>query len=92
MTIALTTDQQDLARAVAGFTARHAAIATTRAAFDELAAGRLQPSWQALVQQRLHAIHLPESAGGDGAGLVELAVQRGGPDNATVVAVIIDSV
>jgi serine/threonine protein phosphatase PrpC len=25
-------------------------------------------------------------------GLVELAVQRGGPDNATVVAVIIDSV
>ena len=25
-------------------------------------------------------------------GLVELAVQRGGPDNATVVAVIIDAV
>jgi len=74
MTIALTTDQQDLATAVAGFTARHAAIATTRAAFDELAAGRLQPSWSALVEQRLHAIHLPESAGGDGAGLVELAV------------------
>ena len=38
MTIALTTDQQDLAAAVAGFTARHAAIATTRAAFDELGA------------------------------------------------------
>ncbi len=74
MTIALTTDQQDLATAVAGFTARHAASATTRAGFDALAAGRLQPSWQALVGQRLHAIHLPESAGGDGAGLVELAV------------------
>jgi alkylation response protein AidB-like acyl-CoA dehydrogenase len=74
VTIALTADQQDLASAVAGFTARHAAIATTRAAFDELGAGRLQPSWQALVDQRLHAIHLPESAGGDGAGLVELAV------------------
>ena len=59
---------------MAGFTARHAAIATTRAAFDELGAGQLQPSWQALVDQRLHAIHLPESAGGDGAGLVELAV------------------
>jgi 3-oxochol-4-en-24-oyl-CoA dehydrogenase len=74
VTIALTKDQQDLAAAVAGFTARHAAVATTRAAFDELGAGRLQPSWQALVEQRLHAIHLPESAGGDGAGLTELAV------------------
>jgi alkylation response protein AidB-like acyl-CoA dehydrogenase len=74
VTIALTTDQQELATAVAGFTARHAAIATTRVAFDDIGAGRLQPSWQALVQQRLHAIHLPESAGGDGAGLVELAV------------------
>ena len=74
MTIALTTDQQELATAVAGFTARHAPIATTRAAFDALSVGRLQPSWQALVGQRLHAIHLPESAGGDGAGLVELAV------------------
>src|SRR5580704_4450045 len=74
VTIALTTDQQELAAAVAGFTARHAAIAATRAAFDDLGAGRLQPSWQELVEQRLHAIHLPESAGGDGAGLTELAV------------------
>jgi alkylation response protein AidB-like acyl-CoA dehydrogenase len=74
VTIALSTEQQELAAAVAGFTARHAAVATTRAAFDDLGAGRPQPSWQALVEQRLHAIHLPESAGGDGAGLVELAV------------------
>jgi 3-oxochol-4-en-24-oyl-CoA dehydrogenase len=74
VTIALTTDQQELAAAVAGFTARHAAIAATRAAFDDLGAGRPQPSWQELVEQRLHAIHLPESAGGDGAGLTELAV------------------
>ena len=75
MTIALTTEQQDLAMAVAGFTARHAAIATTRTALDELGAGRLRPSWQALVQQRLHAIHLPESACGDGAGLVDLSAK-----------------
>jgi len=34
VTIALTTDQQDLAAAVAGFTARYAAIAETRAALD----------------------------------------------------------
>ncbi len=74
MTIALTGNQQDLAEAVAGFTARHAPTAATRAAFGELARGQLQPSWQALVRQGFHALHLPESAGGDGAGLVELAV------------------
>ena len=74
MTIALTGDQHDLAEAVAGFTTRHAAISATRAAFDKIAAGEPQPSWQALVDQGLHAIHLPTSAGGDGAGLVELAV------------------
>jgi alkylation response protein AidB-like acyl-CoA dehydrogenase len=74
VTIALTGNQQDLAEAVAGFTARHAPIAATRAAFGELAAGQPQPSWQALVRQGFHALHLPESAGGDGAGLVELAV------------------
>ena len=74
MTIALTRDQQDLAEVVARFTDRHAPIAATRAAFAGLAAGAVQPSWQALVGQRLHAIHLPEWAGGDGAGLVELAV------------------
>ena len=74
MTIALTRDQQDLADAVAGFAARHAAITVARSAFDEIAAGELQPSWQALVGQGLHAIHLPTWAGGDGAGLVELAV------------------
>ena len=74
MTIALTSDQQDLAAAVAGFTARHADIKATRAALDKIAAGQPQPSWQALAGQGLHAIHLPEWAGGDGAGLVELAV------------------
>jgi len=74
VTIALTGNQQDLAEAVAGFTARHAPIAAARAAFGELAAGLPQPSWQALVRQGFHALHLPESAGGDGASLVELAV------------------
>jgi alkylation response protein AidB-like acyl-CoA dehydrogenase len=74
MTIALTSDQADLAAAVAGFTARHADADATRAAFDKIAAGEPQSSWRALVEQRLHAIHLPQWAGGDGASLVELAV------------------
>jgi alkylation response protein AidB-like acyl-CoA dehydrogenase len=72
--IALSQDEQDLAEAVAGFTARHAVVAATRAAFKELAAGEPQPSWEALVAQGLHAVHLPEWAGGGGAGLTELAV------------------
>ena len=74
MTIALTSDQTDLAEAVAGFTARHADVSATRAAFGKIASGQPQSSWQALVEQRLHAIHLPEWAGGDGASLMELAV------------------
>ena len=74
MTIALTSDQTDLAEAVAGFTARHADVSATRAAFGKIASGEPQSSWQALVEQRLHAIHLPEWAGGDGASLMELAV------------------
>jgi 3-oxochol-4-en-24-oyl-CoA dehydrogenase len=74
VTIALTRDQQALAESVAGFIARHATIKAARAAFDGLSTGQLQPSWRALTGQRLHAIHLPESAGGDGASLVELAV------------------
>jgi hypothetical protein len=41
MPIALTSDQADLAAAVAGFTARHADIAATRAAFEQAAFGLL---------------------------------------------------
>src|SRR5215472_5394465 len=51
MTIALTSDQTDLAAAVAGFTARHAEVGATRAAFDKIASGEPQPSWQALLEQ-----------------------------------------
>ena len=75
MPIALTSDQADLADG-GGRVHRPARRPSraTRAAFDKIASGEPQPSWQALVDQRLHAIHLPEWAGGDGAGLVELAV------------------
>lgn len=56
MPIALTSDQADLAAAVAGFTARHADIAATRAAFDKIASGEPQPSWQAAVGIALDTI------------------------------------
>src|SRR5215469_15743044 len=74
MPIALSEDQKALAESVAAFTAHHATSASTRAEFQDLAAGVRQPSWRALVEQNLLALHLPTDFGGDGAGLVELAI------------------
>jgi len=74
MSIAVTEDQQELAAAVSGFVARHAPVAATRDAFTALAAGQRPSHWAALVEQGLHAVHLPEEHGGQGGGLAELAV------------------
>ena len=74
MPIALSEDQKALAEAVTAITARHASKTATRAEFEDLAAGIWPLSWRVLVDQRLLGLHLPEEAGGDGAGLVELAI------------------
>lgn len=74
MSIALSEDQKALAESVAAFTAHHAKVASTRAEFEDLAAGIWPVCWRALVQQNLLGLHLPVEAGGDGAGLVELAI------------------
>jgi len=74
MGIALTQDQRDLAEAVREFTARHAPTTATRAEFGRLAAGGLPTMWDAVRAQGFLGIHLPESAGGDGGGVTELAV------------------
>ena len=74
MSIALTEDQKALAESVAAFTARHATSASTRAEFEDLAAGIWPASWRALAEQNLLGLHLPVEFGGDGAGLVELAI------------------
>ncbi|WGY03835.1 acyl-CoA dehydrogenase [Nocardioides sp. QY071] len=74
MALALTDDHRDLADSVAAWTRRAAPVEATRAQLDDLAAGKRPEAWDALVQQGLHAIHLPEEDGGAGAGLVELAV------------------
>ena len=74
LAIALTEDHRALADTVAGFAARHTPTATTRLAFDRLAAGELPPHWPELVKQALHAVHLPEEVGGQGGGFEELAV------------------
>ena len=74
MSIALSEDQKALAESVAAVTARHASKEATRAEFEDLASGIWPLSWRALVEQNLLGLHLPPEAGGDGAGLVELAI------------------
>jgi 3-oxochol-4-en-24-oyl-CoA dehydrogenase len=74
MSIALTEDQQALAESIAGFTARHVSSESTRAEFEDLAAGVWPSVWSHLVEQGILAMHLPAEYGGDDAGLVELAV------------------
>jgi len=74
MGIALNQDQRDLADAVREFTARHAPSSRTREELDGLAEGKLPAAWDALKAQGFLSIHLPESAGGDGGGITELAV------------------
>src|SRR5260370_11986165 len=73
MTLGLTPEQQDLSDAVAQFANRHAPIAATREAFDELAAGRLPGWWDALVANGFHAVHLPERLGGQGGRPIDAA-------------------
>jgi alkylation response protein AidB-like acyl-CoA dehydrogenase len=74
MSIALSEEHRALAESVAAFTARHADKGSTRAEFEDLAAGIWPASWRALASQGLLGIHLPSEAGGDGAGMVELAI------------------
>ncbi|MDQ2627922.1 MAG: acyl-CoA dehydrogenase family protein, partial [Actinomycetota bacterium] len=66
MSVALTVEQRELGESLRRFAARHAPIADTRKAFDALAAGELPGWWPELVANGFHAIHLPESCGGQG--------------------------
>lgn len=74
MALALDDDHKALAEAVAAFASRADGPAQARADFTRCAAGGRPDGWDALLAQRLHAIHIPESCGGDEAGPVELAV------------------
>ncbi|OBI10759.1 acyl-CoA dehydrogenase [Mycobacterium sp. E2497] len=73
MTLGLSPEQQELSDAVGRFAGRHAPIAETREAFADLAAGRRPAWWDALVGNGFHAVHLPESLGGQGGGLMDAA-------------------
>jgi len=73
MSIALTEEQTMLAEVVASFAADADVAAASRAAIDEPSAV-LPPFWKALVAQGWAALAVPEAFGGQGFGLVELAV------------------
>ena len=73
MPIGLTPEQGQLEEAVGRFAARHAAIDQTRKSFGPLADGALPKWWDELVAQGFHAVHLPETAGGQGGSLADAA-------------------
>ncbi|WP_304113266.1 acyl-CoA dehydrogenase family protein [Mycolicibacterium bacteremicum] len=73
MALALTDEQTQLTEAMAGFARRHGGLELTRSQFDALAGGTLPAFWTTLVAQGLHAVHLPEAAGGQGGGFADAA-------------------
>jgi alkylation response protein AidB-like acyl-CoA dehydrogenase len=73
MVLTVTAEQEDLSDAVGRFAARHAPIDKTRAAFDSIAAGELPSWWEEFTAHGFHAVHLPESVGGQGGTLGDLA-------------------
>lgn len=73
MSVALAPEQRELGESLRRFAARHAPIADTRKVLDALAAGELPSWWDELVSNGFHAVHLPESYGGQGGGLLDAA-------------------
>ncbi|MFC4914058.1 acyl-CoA dehydrogenase [Actinomadura gamaensis] len=73
MAIGLTEEHEALAESVRGFAERYVPEAVVRAALEADAETR-PPFWSALAEQGLLGLHLPEEQGGQGYGLLELAV------------------
>jgi alkylation response protein AidB-like acyl-CoA dehydrogenase len=74
MGIALSEEHVALAESVAGSSAKYAPVATTRAEFEDLAAGVWPACWDHFRDQGLLSLHLPDDVGGAGAGLLEAAI------------------
>ncbi|MGI5169244.1 acyl-CoA dehydrogenase [Spirillospora sp. CA-253888] len=73
MAIGLTEEHEALADSVRGFAERNITTAVVRAALE--AEGETRPPfWSALAEQGLLGLHLDEEQGGQGYGLLELAV------------------
>jgi alkylation response protein AidB-like acyl-CoA dehydrogenase len=74
MTIGLTEEHGALAEAVRGWAQRQVTTETVRAALTVPAERARPPYWAGLAAQGLLGLHIPEEHGGQGGGLVELAV------------------
>src|SRR4051812_39805592 len=73
MGIGLTEEHDALADAVRGWAERNAPVSVVRATLD--ADDESRPAfWAGLADQGLLGLHVPEEYGGQGAGLLELAV------------------
>ncbi len=73
MPIAITPEHRDLADSVRSLVARVAPSEVLHAALES-PIGNPPPYWQAAADQGLHGVHLAEPVGGQGFGILELAV------------------
>jgi alkylation response protein AidB-like acyl-CoA dehydrogenase len=73
MPIAITSEHQDLAESVRALVKRVAPADVLHAALETPVASP-PPYWRAAAEQGLHGLHLSESVGGQGFGLMELAI------------------
>src|SRR6201990_1083690 len=73
MPIAITPEHQDLADSVRSLVARVAPAEVLHAAM-ETPIENPPPYWQAAAEQGLQGVHLAESVGGQGFGVLELAI------------------
>ena len=73
MPIAITSEHQDLADSVRSLLARAVPSEMLHAAMDTPITNP-PPYWQAAAEQGLAGVHLPEGVGGQGYGILELAV------------------
>ncbi|RUP04320.1 MAG: acyl-CoA dehydrogenase [Mycobacterium sp.] len=76
MPIAITPEHQDLADSVRSFVARVAPSEVLHAALETPSTELVNPPpyWQAASEQGLQGVHLAESVGGQGFGILELAI------------------
>jgi len=73
MPLAITSEHQDLAESVRALVRRVAPAEFLHAALDT-PIGTPPPYWSSAADQGLHGLHLAESVGGQGFGLLELAI------------------
>ncbi len=73
MPIAITSEHQDLAESVQALVKRVAPAEVLHEALETPIASP-PPYWRAATEQGLHGLHLAESVGGQGFGLLELAI------------------